>query len=194
VTPQEQKSDYLDEHLPYMLSQLIYDFKKLSQGIHFRDWNTSFQSFAVNARNLVAFLTNGDTGNFRAGDFIKDFKIRKGDIQGPMTKLDQQVFHLGKSRPREEAGKFDVSAAREVFDWIDKGMKEFVVALSPEDKKLWNARKADPEYDASSYLTLGPTGPGAPQSASSSIKTINATTGGVQYSDDAVSIENGKRK
>ena len=186
----QQKFDYLDEHLPYMLGQMRYDYNKLKQPLHFRDWNASFQSFAVNARNLVQFLTNGDTRNFKANDFIPEFRNRKGDIQGPMKKLDDQVFHLGKARPREEDKKFGFAAANDVFDWIEEGMNDFLGRLSLEDKKVWNAKKAEPRFEEASAPTLGPTGPAAPPSASSSITISNATTGSVEYSPSNVYVVN----
>jgi len=109
MADQVQKFDYLDEHLPYMLGTLRYNLGKLDHPQHFRDWNAYIESFAVNARNLVQFLDNADTGNFKASDFIEGFRIRKGDIQGPLAKLRDQVFHLGKTRPRDADGKFDLT-------------------------------------------------------------------------------------
>jgi len=169
MTRKKEIFDYLDEHLPYMLGSVRYDFNKLTQVLFFRDWNASFQSFSVNARNLVEFLTNADKGNFKAGDFVEGFRLRKGNIQGPMRELDQQVFHLGKSRPRDSHGKFDTSAAKQIFDWIEVGMNEFLEKLSPDDRNVWNAKKADPKYDDRGFLSTGPTGPASPPSASSSI-------------------------
>lgn len=166
---QQQKFDYLNEHLPYMQAQARYDYSKLKQPLPFRDWNASFQSFAVNARNLVGFLTNGDKHNFKASDFIPEFRNRKRDIQGPMTKLDAQVFHLAKARPKVNDKKFGLEAASEVFAWIEQGMNEFVTGLSPDDKKAWNCKKADPTFDDDAGPSTGPTGPASPQSASSSI-------------------------
>jgi hypothetical protein len=175
MATKKEKFDYLDEHLPYMLGSTRYDFEKLTQPLFFRDWNASFQSFSVNARNLVEFLTNGDKGNFKASDFTEGFRCRKGDIQGPMRKLDEQVFHLGKSRPRDGTGKFNLAAAKEVLDWIEQGMTEFIQKLATKDREAWNAKKADPQFDEV-VPSKGWTGPGSPQSASSSIVSTTHTS------------------
>src|ERR1700681_1670057 len=107
MASEQQEHDYLDEHLPYMLKMLRYDYGQILQSQHYLSWNAHFESFAVHVRNLVNFLTNNDTGNFKASEFMQEFKARKGDISGPITKLDQQVFHLHKARPREVIGKFN---------------------------------------------------------------------------------------
>lgn len=179
MADQTQRRDYLDEHLPYMLATVRYNFNKLGQPQYFRDWNAYFESFAVNARNLIQFLDNADTGNFKASDFIAGFRIRKGDIQGPLVKLRDQVFHLGKSRPRNAGQKFDLSYAKIIFTWIEAGMEEFLEALPEEYKKHWNATKADPGADRPGLLTTGPTGPSAPRSASSSITATTSTSSSI---------------
>jgi hypothetical protein len=193
VAIDQQKFDYLDEHLPYMLGSVRYDFNKLSQQLFFRDWNASFQSFSVNARNLVEFLNNGDKRNFKASDFVEGFRFRKGDIQGPLRKLDEQVFHLGKARPRDSDGKFDFSAAKAVLDWIEEGMQSFLEDLSPENKKAWNSEKADPRFDPVLAPSTGPTGPASPLpaspfSASSSILVSTTHTSSVSPDLKAVRI------
>jgi hypothetical protein len=196
MATEKQKFDYLDEHLPYMLSSVLYDFHRLTQPLFFRDWNAYFQSFSVNARNLAEFLTNGDKGNFRACDFISGFRNRKGDIQGPMRKLDEQVFHLGKSRPRDKEGKFDLAAAREVLDWIEQGMNDFVDNLSTEDRKIWNPKKADPAFDNERSPSTGPTGPTSTSSASSSILVSTTHTSSVAQNLDLVpdALKKGKKQ
>src|SRR5690348_6320725 len=103
----QQKRDYLDEHIPYMLKMLRYTDGQMLQEQHYLSWNAHFESFAVHARNLVNFLANKDTGNFKAHEFVPDFKARTSDIGGLMSKLDQQVFHLAKARPRDVVGKFN---------------------------------------------------------------------------------------
>lgn len=170
---EDQKREYLDEHLPYMLASIRYNFQKMKQPQYFRDWNAYFESFAVNARNLAQFLDNSDTGNSRACDIVKDFKFRKEDIQGPLAKLSHQVFHLGKSRPRAAADKFDLSHAEQVLRRIESGIERFVGSLSDTDKKLWNADKADPAKDIPETCALGPT---APSSSASLLVMSNSTT------------------
>jgi len=57
----EKQKAYLQEHLPYELKMLRYTYGQLLQKQHCLSWNAHFESFAVHARNLVNFLTNGDT-------------------------------------------------------------------------------------------------------------------------------------
>jgi hypothetical protein len=178
---ENERFDYLDEHLPYALKMVRYDFNKINTELHYLDWNAYFESFAVNARNLVNLLTNRDKGNVQAQEFVRGFRARKGDIQGPMNNLEKQVFHLAKRRPREDALKFGREKARPVFEWIEEGMGQFVSELSSADKPKWNAQKADPCYGIDTPATGGPTGMASPQSASSTIASIarrNATTSG----------------
>jgi hypothetical protein len=172
MATQQQKFDYLDEHLPFMLGQLRYDFAKINEVQYFRDWNSYFQSYSVNARNLVQFLDNADKGNFKATDFVVGFRHRKGEIQGALQRLRDQVFHLGKGRPRDKNLKFDSNFAAEVFAWIQDGMQDFTERLSPDDRKAWNAQKADPQFDK----TTPSAGSASPPSASSSILVSSAHT------------------
>jgi hypothetical protein len=61
----------------------------MRQQQHYLSWNAHFESFAVHARNLVNFLTNRDTGNFKAAAFVAGgYKATKGDLQGPMKNLE----------------------------------------------------------------------------------------------------------
>jgi hypothetical protein len=119
VTTEQQKHDYLDEHLPYMLKMLRYTYGQMLQRQHYLSWNAHFESFAVHARNLVNLLTNGDKGNIKAKDFAENFRARIGDASGAMSKLDQQVFHLAKERPKNAVDKFNTEHAKAVYDWIE---------------------------------------------------------------------------
>jgi hypothetical protein len=192
MTDKTQKFDYLDEHLPYMLKMMRHNFKKINENLFYLDWNAFLESFAVNARNLVQFLDNRDTGNFMARSFVSDFRIRKGDIQGAMKKLDEQVFHLAKNRSRGAEGKFNTAYAKKVFDWIESGMSEFIEALSPDEKNMWNAQKADPESDKTS-ISRGYTGAGGPPSASAAISTTSSTTSSMKVYTTSVPHDDKKK-
>jgi hypothetical protein len=158
---------YLNEHLPYMLKMVRYAGSELHKEQFYLAWNSHFESFAVNARNLVNFLTNGDTGNFKAVDFVPDFRSRIGDLSGPMGKLREQVFHLSKRRPTEAELKFGSESADEVRSWIENEMADFLAKLALTNAVLanfWDEKKAVPELRPSE-IGLGPTGASAPQSA-----------------------------
>ena len=177
---QQQQLDYLDEHLPYMLKMLRYTYGQMQQQQHYLSWNAHFESFAVHARNMVNFLTNADTGNVKATEFITGgYKARIGDCQGAMTKLRDQVFHLGKMRPKDVVGKFNTEEhAKPVCDWIEKNFTDFLNRLG-ELRPFFDDNKADPAKDAARYITLGPTGPGGPHQTActaSPIAVQNQTT------------------
>jgi hypothetical protein len=118
----------------------------------------------VHARNLVNFLANKDDGNFKAHEFVQGFKARTGEIDGHMQKLNQQVFHLAKGRPRDAVGKFNSGHAKPVHEWVEANFADFLKKLSPEQRAFLNDRKADPALDEASYISisLGPTDPGSP--------------------------------
>ena len=116
----QQRRDYLNEHLPYEMKMLRYTYGQMQHRQHYLSWNAHYESFAVHARNLVNLLTNGDTGNFKASDFVPGYRARIGDAQGSMGKLRTQVFHLGKKRPRTVIDKFNTEpGAKEVVEWIE---------------------------------------------------------------------------
>jgi hypothetical protein len=160
-----EQRDYLEEHLPYELKMLRYTYGQMLQEQHYLSWNAHFESFAVHARNLVKFLTNSDTGNLKAGDFVQDYRARIGDEKGAMTRLLNQVFHLAKKRPKEVVDKFDTKDAKEVSDWIEKNFRDFLSKLECEQRDLFDKAKSDPNNDNALYITVGPTGPGGTQTA-----------------------------
>jgi len=69
-----EQRDYLQEHLPYMLKMLRYTYGQMLQEQHYLSWNAHFESFSIHARNLTRFLSNKDRGNFKAAEFVKDYK------------------------------------------------------------------------------------------------------------------------
>src|SRR5262245_19411917 len=125
----EQQHAYLDEHLPYMLKMLRYTYGQMLQKQHYLSWNVHRESFEVHARNLVKFLTNRDDGNLKAKDFVRNYRARIGGLSGAMSKLEEQVFHLAKTRPKDPIGKFDTEHAKAVFDWIEKSFNNFLSEL-----------------------------------------------------------------
>jgi hypothetical protein len=142
-----------------MLKMLRYTHGQMLQQQHYLSWNAHFESCAVHARNLVDFLSNGgDTRNFKAREFARDYQARKGDLQGPINKLNEQVFHLAKKRPRAVVGKFNTEHAQEVRDWIEKNFDDFLNQLG-EERRLFNDKKADPTHEEAVFITTSPNGP-----------------------------------
>src|SRR5229473_2771185 len=95
----EQKIKWLDEHLPYELMMARYTIKRLKEQVFWLDWNAYHSAFAVAAANLAGFLTNTDSRNLKASDFVGTFKSRKVDLASTFAKMEPQIFHLGKARP-----------------------------------------------------------------------------------------------
>ncbi|HTC04125.1 MAG TPA: hypothetical protein VK749_12050 [Xanthobacteraceae bacterium] len=184
MADEQQKCNYLTEHLPYMLKMLRYTYQQMLQEQHYLSWNAHFESFGVHARGLVGFLTNTDKGNMQAKDFNVD-PARIGDNAGLMTKLREQIFHLAKKRPTNLIAKFDTSNAKSILDWIEKNFVEFLAKLSqqsPQYRSLFNDKLADPSQDNAQYVTLGPTGPGSQSACTASpLPSQQATTTEPQF-------------
>jgi hypothetical protein len=144
-----QKENWLKEHLPYELKMMRHCLRRLTQMPQpfYLDWNAALASFAVNAGNLAAFLTNGDKGrnNFKACDFVQSFRSRKGNLDEIFRKMEPYIFHLGKSRPTDVQmdEKFGVPDAIKIAEWVEAEMEKFVSQLG-ELQKFWDAKGAVP--------------------------------------------------
>jgi hypothetical protein len=158
----QQKKDYLAEHLPYELKMLRYTYQQMLQEQHYLLWNAHYESFAVHARCLVDFLTNGDPRNVNAREFVA-YKVVKGNIQGPMNQLNEQVFHLAKKRPKDVVGKFDTGDAEVVRRWIEENFADFLNQLEDKQRRLFDDKKADPAEDEALLITTKPDAPGKPR-------------------------------
>jgi hypothetical protein len=118
------KQNWLKEHLPYELMMMRYCLRRLKQVPQpfFLDWNAALGAFCVSAGNLAAFVTNHEgQNNFRACDFVEEFRSRKGDLDNTFRKMEPHVFHLGKSRPTDEQPKekFNVDDATDTTSIAD---------------------------------------------------------------------------
>lgn len=171
------KTDYLQEHLPYMLKMLRYTYGQMLQAQHYLSWNAHFESFSIHARNLTRFLSNNDKGNAKAAEFVKDYKARIGDVSGPMSRLQNQVFHLAKQRPKDVVAKFDTEDAKAVSGWIEDNFKDFLSKLPRELRALFDEEKSNPEKDNALYITLGPTGTGVQTACTASPVTTTVKVG-----------------
>lgn len=172
---EQNKREYLDEHLPYMLKMVRYTYQQMEQPQHYLLWNAHFESFAVRARNLVKFLTNTDDQNFKAKDFATGYKANNMEIRGRMSKLRDQVFHLGKNRPCNVIDKFDVDDAKAVLGWIEKNFAEFLTAMG-DQSSLFNKEKADPANDGAVVVSMTAAS-GSVQTACTAISSDTLTVG-----------------
>ena len=153
---ERQKLAWVEEHLAYELLMLRYVHPKLAGPQTQMDWNALLVAFAVYARNLYYFLTNGDTQNLKACDFVPSFKAEKTDeTKAVFQRLRDQVFHLGKSRPvgksAKKAGLDDADAA---FNWIEKHFAAFIDKLNEPYRSRWSWRRAEPANYIDVYGTV----------------------------------------
>jgi hypothetical protein len=183
-----QRLDYLDEHLPYMLKMVRFTHHQLHRNQEQLPWNAFFEAFAVNARNLVNLLTNKDKKNVMAQLLVADFRRRKNenmknDITNLMDRLDEQVFHLGAKRPREQTQKLGRDAADRVFKWIETCMAEFIGHVVKQGGPQFNMAKASymrgPEGPSGPKGLYGWTGPDDANRGAASIEQRTATTADV---------------
>ena len=154
---------YLDDHLPYERMMLEYTFQKICAGGPQCDWNAYYEAFAVHARNLYQFLSNGD-GNAKAHEFVPGFKARKTDATIPIfARISAQVLHMSPSRPTEAAKKVQIEDAKAIHNWIDQHFRSFVAALPPDLRPHWNEPRSKVPANAGSFvISTGPTGPVGP--------------------------------
>lgn len=172
---EQNRANWLGDHLPYELKMLRHTYAQMLKPQFYLDWNAFYESFAVHARNLANFLTNDDRKNFKACDFVQNFKARKGNLAKITSMLDMQVFHLVKDRPVTNTGKFNTEHAKKVLDWIEDEMTNFLARLSAEDKKLWDESKARSDVQGQTPLSVGPTGVDSTSSFSSSSSSFTQT-------------------
>jgi hypothetical protein len=173
MTMTASQRDYLQEHIPYMLKMLRYTHGQMRQDQHYLSWNAHFESFAIHARNLTSFLTNGDKGNVKASDFVEEYREHIGDQSGRMQRLRAQVFHLAKERPKVVIGKFNSDDANEIFEWIEKNFACFLSELNSEQRGLFDESKSHPENDQAQYMILVG-GSGVPMACTASpVSAIN---------------------
>jgi hypothetical protein len=179
VANDEQKNEYLREHLPYEMKMLRYTSKQMLERQHYLSWNAHYEAFAVHARNLANFLSNDDKGNFKAREFVSTFSAKKGELGTAMQTLTNQVFHLAKSRPSTPIGKFNTEHATPVCEWIENNFADFLnklSLLSPAQRQMYDDKKADPSADEGKSQMTGPTAAGAPPSVSSLTGVVTLTT------------------
>jgi hypothetical protein len=179
--PQEAIDNHLRDHLPYEEGMLRHTFSKISDPslkLPNEDWNAYYESFAVHARNVSTFLSNGDNNNVSAGHFIAGFKERTpANLTGPLGQLNNQVLHIGPTRPTESEKKVNVEKATEIYRWLSEKLEGFKNRLPSEMRERWNKRitKDTPAAMNLGLSNLGSTASGGPTQASNI--TIQVTSG-----------------
>jgi hypothetical protein len=169
----EYLANFIEEHLPYEFSMLKHTYARIHEVPNEADWNAFLESFCIHARIIKEFFV-GDRGNANNGliasDFINFTNARvPSNLTGPFIKLNEQITHLGRSRPTDGSAKFTRAHAEKVVAWLAPLIQNFLNALSPTDKRRWNAAAKNPKK----YLIhASDTVPGA----SSVISQMSSTT------------------
>ena len=151
--PTKKQIEFLREHLPYEMCMLRYAFQEIGRPREQLDWNVHLESFAIHARSLVEFLLNKEDQHSRTvlgSDLVPGYTAPEKDgVDHFMTKVNQQIAHLGTTRTREAAKKIGPERAQKALDWIEKAMERYLDAMRPDIRNLYN--------DAGSYPVVGPT-------------------------------------
>ena len=151
----EQK-EILREHLPYEICMLRYTFGAVDKPREQLDWNAHLESFAIHARALVEFFLNEDDRHNRtmiAKDLVPGWTApEKNEIDRFITKVNQQVAHLGSSRTRRAAEKIGPERARKALDWIEAAVVQYRDGMSKEARSLFNEAACTPVPGGASVI------------------------------------------
>ena len=135
---QQEKIAYLAEHISYEVVMLNYAFMHLltsrtSTAEEQLDFNAHLDSFAVHARNLVAFLSEKSAGDHRnASDYVSGFEPPdQARLQQVLLRLEKQILHMTSLRATDPHEKFTVDDARELYAWIVPAILRFEEQLAP---------------------------------------------------------------
>jgi hypothetical protein len=148
MSSRAQKVEHLGDHLPYELLILRHAHKRTPEDRYQLDWNAYYESFALHARNLFVFLTNGKgSTNFVAEDFVAFTAEKDANVQKLINQdLHWQVFHFGKQRKSDPEKKVGTEGRQEIFDWVERNFKRFERALAKtEFAEHWYPERADPD-------------------------------------------------
>jgi hypothetical protein len=173
VISKEQRTKFIEEHLPYEFSMLEHTFQRLHQVQEPADWNAFLESFCIHARNVKDFFI-GDRGAANNGvianDLISFVNLRiPNALTGTFQRLNEQITHMSRHRPTDGNAKFTRAHAEKVMAWLRPQLEKFLNDLSPYDKEQWNAASKNPKR----YLiSPSDTVPGA----SSTIVQVTSTT------------------
>jgi len=146
-----EKIAFLQERVGYDLAMLNYTFMRLvtarpSTSEEQLDRNAFLESFAVHARNLVGFLSAKSQADDRnATDYVTDFEVPdRSRLQGPLLRLEAQIFQLTAPRMTAPEERFTADDARELYTWIVPAILKFEEKLPPRYRASLNALGSAP--------------------------------------------------
>jgi hypothetical protein len=149
MADEQEKIDYLEEHIGYELVMLNYTFMRLltsrpSTAEEQLDRNAYLESFGVHARNLVAFLSGNAAGDTRSAcDYVPNFEAPwNACLRRVLVRLETQILRATALRATAPQEKFTVDDARELYAWIVPAILRFQGQLGPSYRASLNARGA----------------------------------------------------
>jgi hypothetical protein len=139
MTPKEL-TDYLRDHIHYEVLMLRHCYERMgtSRGL---DFNAFLEAFAVHARVLAEFLSEGakTRNDVRARQYVGGFRSERKDglIRDTLDKLDEQIFHSSAKRTKDPEKQFNTNLATELWSWIERDVLKFNAALQSPYPKDW---------------------------------------------------------
>jgi hypothetical protein len=144
-----EEKEILEEHLPYELDMFEDAFLWLNADEYTEQRkenflkNAAIESFWVHARNLIEFFAqpkNADAGGTVSakdftGTYYPNLNMRTLD-----TEINEQICHLRYDREKSDLQKLSGWDMLRVKQTIDREIKNFEQALTPESRAIWIAR------------------------------------------------------
>lgn len=124
---EEEKLQYLKEHVTYERTMLGYTYARLHDTAPGIGWNVVYESFGIHARNLYDFLRNDGSGGttFRANDYVANW--RSPDYFASFNVLDYFVFHM--SSRRTSYAKLTLEQLQQLGLWLNTEWANWVGRL-----------------------------------------------------------------
>lgn len=184
--------DYFNEHILYELLMLRFSRNRLNAAPQIL-WNAMFSAFNVSARNLYEFLNNKGTRNevnvHEYRDYSKEFRLSSiTRITGTLQKINEQVFHMGRKRPKDSDKKVTLDRVELVFKWVDSNMFALVASFDEKFRNEVQMHRADPNYIPTSIMS-GPTGPSAPTSTNHTTAISGPVLPGQIHTSDIAGLD-----
>ncbi|MCK1274429.1 hypothetical protein IVB46_04125 [Bradyrhizobium sp. 61] len=152
-TIDDDKKDYMREHLHYEIEMLRFTHDRLKSISSQMLANALMESFVVHARNLMDFFYNQlDPKCFSAADFLPTGdpaaqKASFGDAGKAYGLVHNQTLHLGQRRPTLDKDKVGPDERQTLRDAIESQIPAFEAALLSDYKTIWDETKRRSEAE-----------------------------------------------
>jgi hypothetical protein len=128
--------EFLHEHLPYEIDMFRWTYIQLQIPAPVMLRNALIESFCIHSRNLLEFFS-GSHQAWPVTDFCDAHftPLDKSRCQSPLTRISNQIAHLGKSRTSDPNRKINVTDPA-IANLIEPEIGRFIKHLRPEDAPL----------------------------------------------------------